>query len=200
MTIICTPDTGVPFPPKGTPDPELVQSTGAACNTIEALKEEGLEVTPNDTDLNVADQIVRSFAAAEDQQKQVPTTQTLSKISPAAVLLTRSILDEFSHAVVQQAVEIRHLVTNKLIIDSDNVDPRVRLRALELLGKISDVGLFTDRSEVVVTHQSSAELENRLREKLQRLMAIDGEATNVVEVGGQPIDLTEELGIAAHAA
>lgn len=195
MTIICTPDTGVPLPPKSTPSPELVQSTEAACSTIEVLKEEGLEVTPTDIDRSVAEQIVRGFAAAEDQQKQVPTTRTLSKISPAAVLLTRSILNEFSHAVVQQAVEIRHLVTNKLIIDSDNEDPRVRLRALELLGKISDVGLFTDRSEVIVTHQSSAELENRLREKLQRLMAIDGEV-----VGGQPIDLAEELGLAVHAA
>jgi hypothetical protein len=62
------------------------------------------------------------------------------------------------------------LVTNKLVIESDNADPRVRLRALELLGKISDVGLFSERSEVVITHQSSSELEDKLRSKLRNLM------------------------------
>ena len=39
-----------------------------------------------------------------------------------------------------------------------------------MLGKVSDVGLFSDRSEVVITHQSSSELEDKLRSKLRNLM------------------------------
>ena len=108
-------------------------------------------------------------------------------------MLARNIIAEYSHAVVDRAVQIRHLVTNKLILESDNPDPKIRIRALELLGKISDVGLFTERSEVVVTHQSSSELEERLRSKLRLLM--DAEDADVVEVGGEMINLSEELGL-----
>jgi hypothetical protein len=71
--------------------------------------------------------------------------------------------------VVKNAVQIRTFVTNKLILESSNPDARVRIRALELLGKISDVGLFTERSEVTVTHRSTEELRKSLREKLDSL-------------------------------
>jgi len=70
----------------------------------------------------------------------------------------------------------------------------VRIRALELLGKISDVGLFTDRTEVVVTHQSTDELRNKLREKLLKLKNPIEDYTDVVEIGGETVDLNEELG------
>ena len=59
---------------------------------------------------------------------------------------------------------------NKLILETDNPDPRVRIRALELLGKISDVGLFAEKSEVTITHQSTEDLKNRLRSKLAKLV------------------------------
>jgi hypothetical protein len=48
---------------------------------------------------------------------------------------------------------------------------------------------------VVVTHQSSSELEERLRSKLRLLMDVDD--ADVVEVGGEMINLSEELGLSA---
>lgn len=193
MTIVCTPDVGVSMPVEAPTPPEFSEGVIAACETIKLLQEEGLEVAPTLDDADIAARIVEEFAAAEDQPKQLPTSKTLSATPPAAILLTRNILAEYSHAVVDRAVQIRHLVTNKLILESDNPDPKIRIRALELLGKISDVGLFTERSEVVVTHQSSSELEERLRSKLRLLM--DAEDADVVEVGGEMINLSEELGL-----
>jgi len=67
---------------------------------------------------------------------------------------------------------VRHMVTNKLIEETENPDPRIRLRAMELLGKITDVGLFTDRSEVTVTHQTTDDIREKLREKLNALKDI----------------------------
>ena len=125
-------------------------------------------------DERIMDDVVDSFALEEDsiEAAAIAPVPTLSGISviPASVILTHNILDEFAHVAVDRALQIRHLVTNKLVIESDNADPRVRLRALELLGKISDVGLFSERSEVVITHQSSSELEDKLRSKLRNLM------------------------------
>ena len=124
-------------------------------------------------DERIVDDVVESFMVDEDSMEVVAAT-TLSALNtsaaPASVTLTHNILDEFAHAAVDRALQIRHLVTNKLIIESDNPDPRVRLRALELLGRVSDVGLFSERSEMVITHQSSSELEDKLRNKLRNLM------------------------------
>ena len=62
------------------------------------------------------------------------------------------------------------------------------MRAIELLGKISDVGLFAEKSEVTITHQSTDDLRARLKGKLEKL--IEGE---VVE-DATAIDIDEELG------
>jgi hypothetical protein len=76
-------------------------------------------------------------------------------------------------AVVKDSRRLRHYVTNKLILEAENPDPRIRMQALGLLGKISDVGLFTERTEITVNNRSTVELENSLREKLRRLMNTD---------------------------
>jgi len=120
-------------------------------------------------------------------------------MTPAALVGVHETLKDFSHAVVKNALQIRHLVTNKLILETASPDPRVRIRALELLGKISDVGLFTDRSEVTVTHRSTDELRNSLREKLQSLKQ-QNDVTDVEvkesEVTEEPeFNLDEELGL-----
>jgi hypothetical protein len=76
------------------------------------------------------------------------------------------------------------MVTNKLIQETENPDPRIRLRALELLGKITDVGLFTERSEVTVTHQTSDDLRAKLREKLLKLKDVTPAAPEEAEIIG----------------
>jgi len=58
---------------------------------------------------------------------------------------------------------------NKLVLETENPDARIRIRALELLGKMTDVGLFTERKEITVTHQNADELREKLREKLEIL-------------------------------
>ena len=97
-------------------------------------------------DERIVDDVVESFMVDEDNTEvAVPALLAPgTPPAPASVTLTHNILDEFAHAAVD--------------------------RALELLGKVSDVGLFSDRSEVVITHQSSSELEDKLRSKLRNLM------------------------------
>jgi len=108
-------------------------------------------------------------------------------------VLTNSILTEFGQLVAENASQIRHMVTNKLILETDNPDPRVRIRALELLGKISDVGLFAEKSEVTVTHQSTEDLRLKLRSKLAKL--VNPEDDEAVIIDSEVIDVAEELGV-----
>jgi hypothetical protein len=91
------------------------------------------------------------------------TNKRVGQLRPASLVLVGNILDEFGQSVVESANHIRHLVTNKLLLETENPDPRIRLRALELLGKISDVSLFAEKTEVTVTHRSTDELRDALR-------------------------------------
>ena len=140
--------------------------------------------------------MVEAFARDENQASQSLTTPRISTMTPASLIMVRSVLDEFGHAVVEKATHIRHLVTNKLILESDSPDPKVRIRALELLGKISDVGLFSDRTEITITHQSTDELKQTLRDKLNKLRA-KMDVVDVTPIEAKPINLDEELGIPA---
>ena len=67
-------------------------------------------------------------------------------------------------------MQLRRFVTNKLIEDTGLNDPRHRLKALELLGKISDVGLFSEKTEVIVKHATTEELEKQIRTKLSKII------------------------------
>ena len=198
-TLVCTPDLGVALPPEGMPYPLLKERAQAACATIDLLLGAGLDpqlLIPKPEDQDIAASVVEAFAQDEEKASQSLTTHKISTMTPASLLLVRGVLDEFGHAVVEKATHIRHLVTNKLILESDNPDPKVRIRALELLGKISDVGLFSDRTEVTITHQSTDELKQTLRDKLNKLRA-KMDVVDVTPIESKAINLDEELGIPA---
>ena len=111
-------------------------------------------------------------------------------------MLTNNILKEFGQSVVESATHIRHLVTNKLLLETENPDPKVRIRALELLGKMSDVSLFAEKSEVTVTHQSTDDLRERLRAKLNKLVKVeDDRDKDPVIIDGESFDVDKELGL-----
>ena len=49
-------------------------------------------------------------------------------------------------------------------------DPRFELKALELLGKHSDIGIFTERSEVTINYKNPEDLEKEIKERVKRLL------------------------------
>ena len=87
--------------------------------------------------------------------------------------------------------DVRSAITAKLMEIANCGDPRYELKALELLGKHSDVGLFTERSEITINHKTSSDLEDAIKERIKRLLNAD-------VVDGTPLSdsLDEELGVA----
>ena len=144
---------------------------------------------------DVAAKLVTAYADNPEKTSKKASEKKLAALTPASLLLTNSILQEFGRSVVESSVQIRHLVTNKLLLETDNPDPRVRIRALELLGKISDVGLFAEKSEVTITHQSTDDLREKLRSKLAKLVNPANEVENAVVIDGEPLNVDEELGL-----
>ena len=194
MTLLIEPEIGVPFSDDMT-FVDLKERAEAACNTAVKLAEHGLEIDPTQEDEDVAARLAVAYADNPEKTSKKVTTRKAAALTPASLILTSSILQEFGHSVAESAVQIRHLVTNKLLLESENADPRIRIRSLELLGKISDVGLFAEKSEVTVTHQSTDDLRNKLRDKLEKLINPEEEIEDAIILDGEVFDLEAELGL-----
>jgi hypothetical protein len=70
---------------------------------------------------------------------------------------------------------LRELVINNLVMHaiSEDIKPAQRLKATELLGKLTEVGSFTERKETTVIHQSS-QLKAKLLDQLKTIVNEDG--------------------------
>ena len=196
MTIAVDVQTNVPVPTDN-PSIPLTERIAAAAETTKLLAEHGLEVEASNADRNNAAAIATAFAEDPVKTAKKATPRRTAALTPATLLLTDRILKDFGHSVVKNSIQIRHLVTNKLIEETENPDARIRIRALELLGKVSDVGLFAEKAEVTVTHQTTDDIRDRLRDKLTKLVDItpDDDVEDAIVLDGQTIDIDAELGI-----
>jgi hypothetical protein len=70
---------------------------------------------------------------------------------------------------VEEAQRLRSMAVAKIVEETDHPDARIRLKALELLGKVTEVGLFTERIEVKKTELSDMELDAKIKEKLLQI-------------------------------
>ena len=174
---------------------DLAVKASAAAETAKLLHEKGLEIKPNAEDKDIAATLAVSYAEDPEKTSKAATPNRVANLTPATLLMTDRILKDFGHSVVKSATQVRYLVTNKLIEETENPDPRIRIRALELLGKVSDVGLFAEKSEVTITHQTTDDLKEKLREKLTRLVNPEPEIEDAIVVEGKVIDVDKELGL-----
>jgi len=136
-------------------------SVAIAANTVDLVEKLGASL-----DFDAKDFQAAAALATGKVKPNAPTT--ISKTGVAKVLSVAIKEHDFqAFADVQQA---RNFVTNKLIAMADCGDLKLELKALELLGKHSDIGLFTERSEITVHHTTSSSLENSIKERVKRLM------------------------------
>jgi hypothetical protein len=162
--LILTPDLEIPFIDPNDQDFDkltLRERAEVAVRTINILGAAGAEFDEDYEDLSVARDIIRGEEKLDEK--------LLSK-NPGAIAHVQRLLSEYEDQVVVEAARLRNYVTNKLILESDDNDAKIRIRALELLGKISDVGLFTEKSEITYKTQSDEELDKSLEERIQAIL------------------------------
>ena len=195
MTITVEPELGIEFSPN-LPPVDLKTRTEYAAKSAKELEKHGLHLEPTKEDKDVAAKLTVAYADDPEATSKKVTTKKAAALTPASLVLTNNILKEFGQSVVESATHIRHLVTNKLLLETENPDPKVRIRALELLGKMSDVSLFAEKSEVTVTHQSTDDLREKLRAKLNKLVKVeDDRDKDPVIIDGESFDIDKELGL-----
>ena len=115
----------------------------------------------------------KSFASLVTGQSVATTQQALANIkAPAAVQHLVGMLTAYDWAFVEQAKELRGYAVAQILKEVEHPDARIRLKALDMLGKVTEVALFTERVEIKKTQMSDTELETRIKEKLNRFMGV----------------------------
>ena len=112
------------------------------------------------------------------------THEHLAQIkTPAAVQHLVGMLTAYDWEFVHQAKELRGYTVAKLLEECENPSANIRLKALGLLGKVTEVGLFTDKIEVKKLDLTEEEIDRKLKEKLAKFMNVsDAEYTDIEEI------------------
>jgi hypothetical protein len=90
---------------------------------------------------------------------------------PESVRGAVSMLTQYQWDFVKQAQELRSMAVSKIVAETENPDARVRLKALQMLGNVTEVALFTERHEIKKTDMTGDEIEKAIRAKLAKFAA-----------------------------
>jgi hypothetical protein len=215
--VVVVPDFDTPMPPTYPrkqkdaikTQQDLKDAVRVAANTAQTLEDMGMahEVDDDETPVDLLDpthifaeafgedsiDIKNAESLINNPDKAIKTKLPAPSIAPAQVFNTYtavklgSILSEYDKKVVEDSAQLRTYVTNKLVEVSGCGDMKHELRALELLGKISDVGLFTEKTEITINHTTDS-LEHAIKDKIARILGIkesqvhDGEFNELEEL------------------
>ena len=150
--------------------------------TAELLEQLGAPLEIDQENLEREKRLIKE--AIEDKKASALRT-------PVAATAARAFLQEYGRSLAADASQVRTAITNKLIESANCGDTKYELKALELLGKHSDIGLFTERSEININYNSPEALESAIKERVKRLLNAD-----IIDVTPLGMDLDEELGFA----
>lgn len=122
------------------------------------------------------------------RSKKIENFQT-----PTTAFAAAGFLRSYGAQLALDVAQARSAITYKLMEIANCGDPKFELKALELLGKHSDIGLFTSRSEVTINYKNPEDLENAIKERVKRLLNAE-----YVDITPMSMNLDEELGIAGQ--
>lgn len=177
------PSTDHPVPFDLEPDQldTFMDEMTVAANTAELLETLGapLEIDPVTLDREKA-----LIDAVAKKQATAPLKNYSTALAASGFLKT------YGQNLAFDVHQVRAALTNKLLEIANCGDTKYELKALELLGKHSDIALFNERSEITINYNSPDALESAIKERIKRLLNAD-----VIDMTPAGLDLDEELGI-----
>ena len=170
MSITVVPDSNVPLPDSYEDQVASSFSENAriAASTASLMSELGLPFEMTEEDEKKAQSLFRSV----DTNKKTQNNPDDLYKAPVAVRLS-ALLSEYDKLIVTDAAQARTYIMNRLLDLSACGDTKHELRAIELLGKMSDIGAFTEKSEITVTHKTSDDLKKAIEDKFKRLLLVN---------------------------
>jgi hypothetical protein len=158
-----------------------MEELAIAANTAETLEVLGapLEVDPATYDREKA-----LIDAVAKRQQSAPLKNYSTALAASGFLKT------YGQNIAFDVGQVRAALTNKLMEIANCGETKYELKALELLGKHSDISLFTERSEITINYNSPDALEAAIKDRVKRLLN-----ATVIDMTPPGMDLDEELGV-----
>ncbi len=174
-------DHKVPFDMEPDQPENFMEELAVAANTAETLEALGapLEVDPVTFDREKA--LIEAVARKK-------ASEPLKNYSTA--LAATGFLKTYGQNLAFDVGQVRAALTNKLLEIANCGEIKYELKALELLGKHSDISLFTERSEITINYNSPDALEAAIKERVKRLLN-----AQIIDMTPAGMDLDEELGV-----
>jgi hypothetical protein len=145
----------------------------AKINTADWLKQMGAvdsKELATALDTKAAQETFANLVSASPEE--ITHTALAQVKTPAAVHHLVGMLTAYDWEFVNQAKELRGYTVAKLVEETQNPNASIRLKALGLLGKVTEIGLFTDKIAIQKEALTDTELEQRIKEKLNRFMGV----------------------------
>jgi hypothetical protein len=150
----------------------------AQVSTADWLKEMGATNAEESQQSAAASQARQAFQAMTTQSPEEQRKALIQLKTPPAVRHLTGMLVAYDWAFVEQAKELRGYAVSQILEETKHPDAKIRLKALDMLGRVTEVALFTDRVEVKKADLSDAEIEAKIKEKINRFMQV----TDVIDV------------------
>jgi hypothetical protein len=174
-----------------------MQALDGKINTSDWLKSMGApdkEVVVSELEKTQARE---TFTALTTNAPTADAHAMVSKLeTPQAVRHLTSMLTAYDWEFIQQAKELRGYAVAKILEECEHPTASIRLKALALLGKVTEVGLFTEKIEVKKTDMTEDEVDRKLKEKLAKFMDVTDvqpiEDIDVIEVVATPAPPEDE--------
>ena len=188
MPIVLQTDIGIPFPFDTQPEEITIwrdRAKTAVATILEVIRLGG-NVTIDDEDRSKARNVATGNAPLQ-----------INEDNAGALIHLEAILSEYDKGLLNTATRLRSYVTNKLLLETIDEDAKVRIKALELLGKITNVGLFSERIDINVTHRTVEEIDSELDNVLEKFLGpVERVDTETAEELDSLLSMTdEEIGI-----
>lgn len=174
-------DHPVPFNMEPDETANFMDEVAVAANTAELLEELGapLEVDPVTLDRE------KALIEAVAKRKEAAPLKNYS-----TALAATGFLKTYGQNLAFDVGQVRAALTNKLLEIANCGEIKYELKALELLGKHSDIALFNERSEITINYNSPDALEAAIKERVKRLLN-----AQIIDMTPPGMDLDEELGV-----
>ena len=159
------------------------ENLDAKINTADWLKAMGApdaEETVTELEKEQARQTFTALTTAAPIKTQHELVTKLE--TPPAVRHLVGMLTAYDWAFIEEAQRLRGYAVAKSLEECEHTNANIRLKALNMLGKVTEVGLFTDKIEVKKTDMTEAEIDAKLKEKLAKFMDVsDVEVVDIEE-------------------
>ena len=174
-------DKTVPYPESTEPDKAatLREDMQLAANTAAVLKGLGADIEDSPIAQEEADEVFAQFSEIAKKQFEDAMSDKPKRGRP------RTRPEAPNASALMEKVPV---VTNKLLDLAGCGDPRIEIKATEMLGKISDVGLFSEKTEITVTYNNVADIDEAIKDKIRKMMKL-----NSIDVPVMDFDMKKEF-------